>query len=71
MSKVLSITSPQGFSASFTSAGIKYKDRSDMAMIFSEVPAIYAATFTKNKVKAAPVLWDESLLKQNSKFQLW
>ena len=67
MSKVLSITSPQGFSASFTSAGIKYKDRSDMAMIFSEVPAIYAATFTKNKVKAAPVLWDESLLKQNSK----
>lgn len=67
MSKVLSITSPQGFYASFTSAGIKYKDRSDMAMIFSEVPAIYAATFTKNKVKAAPVLWDESLLKQNSK----
>ena len=63
----LSITSPQGFFASFTAAGIKYKDRSDMAMIFSDIPATYAATFTKNKVKAAPVLWDESLLKQGSK----
>lgn len=67
MSKELSITSPQGFSASFTAAEIKYKDRADMAMILSDVPATYAATFTKNKVKAAPVLWDESLLKQNSK----
>ena len=67
MSKVLSITSPKGFSAAFTSAEIKYKGRPDMAMIKSEVPAIYAATFTKNKVKAAPVLWDEKLLKDNVK----
>lgn len=67
MSEKLSITSPKGFAASFTAAGIKYKDRPDMAMIKSEVPATYAATFTKNKVKAAPVLWDESLLKQNEK----
>ena len=67
MSKELSITTPQGFSASFTAAELKYKGRPDMAMIFSDVPAIYAATFTKNKVKAAPVVWDESLLKQNSR----
>ncbi len=64
---VCSITSPKGFSASFTAAKIKYQDRADMAMIKSEVPAVYAATFTKNKVKAAPVLWDEALLKNDSK----
>ena len=62
-----SITSPNGFLASFTAAGIKYKDRSDMAMIMSEAPATYAATFTKNKVKAAPVIWDELLLNQHTK----
>ena len=67
MSKELSITTPLGFSASFTAAELKYKGRPDMAMIFSDVPAVYAATFTKNKVKAAPVVWDESLLKQNSR----
>lgn len=67
MSKVLSITSPKGFSAAFAAAEIKYKGRPDMAMIFSEAPATYAGAFTKNKVKAAPVLWDESLLNQNSK----
>lgn len=67
MNNDLSITSPKGFFAAFTAAEIKYKGRPDMAMIKSEVPATYAATFTKNKVKAAPVLWDESLLKQHSK----
>lgn len=67
MSNDLSITSPKGFFAAFTAAEIKYKGRPDMAMIKSEVPAIYAATFTKNKVKAAPVLWDESLLKEGTK----
>ena len=63
----LSITSPKGFKASFTAAQIKYKDRNDMAMIYSEMPAIYAGVFTKNKVKAAPVEWDQNLLKENSK----
>lgn len=67
MSEKLSITSPKGFSASFTAAEIKYKGRLDMAMIKSEVLATYAATFTKNKVKAAPVLWDESVLKAGKK----
>ena len=64
---VCSITSPKGFLAAFTAAGIKYHNRPDMAMIKSDVPAVYAATFTKNRVKAAPVLWDERLLKNDSK----
>ena len=32
-----------------------------MAMIFSEKPAVTAGTFTKNLVKAAPVLWDKKV----------
>lgn len=62
-----SITSVKGISVAYTQANIKYKDRNDMAMIFSKTPAVYAGTFTKNKVKAAPVLWDEDLLYSNSK----
>lgn len=32
------VTAAKGFQAAATAAGIKYKDRSDMAMIYSEVP---------------------------------
>ena len=52
------ITIPRGFKASCCAAGIKYKDRDDMAMIYSDLPCAVAGTFTTNKVKAAPVLWD-------------
>ena len=49
------VTAPKGFLAASTAAGIKYKDRSDMAMIYSTVPCKAAGTFTTNVVKAAPV----------------
>ncbi|MBE5944894.1 MAG: bifunctional glutamate N-acetyltransferase/amino-acid acetyltransferase ArgJ [Lachnospiraceae bacterium] len=53
------VTAPIGFKAAGTRAGIKTgKTNKDMAMIYSEVPAKVAGTFTKNIVKAAPVLWD-------------
>ncbi len=53
------VTAPKGFKAAGTRAGIKAgKTNKDMAMIYSEVPAATAGTFTKNIVKAAPVLWD-------------
>ena len=52
---------PKGFLASATEANIKYKNRTDMAMIFSKVPAISAGTYTTNLVKAAPVLWDRKI----------
>jgi len=51
----------KGFFASATEANIKYKNRTDMAMIFSKVPAISAGTYTTNLVKAAPVLWDRKI----------
>jgi len=46
----------QGFSFSTVEAAIKKAGRKDLALIFSEVPAIAAAVFTTSTVKAAPVL---------------
>lgn len=51
-----SITAPRGYRAAGISAGIKPSGRKDMALIVSDVPAVVAAVFTTNKVKAAPVL---------------
>ena len=53
------VTAAKGFEAASTAAGIKYKDRKDMAMIFSKTPCDVAGTFTTNLVKAAPVKWDQ------------
>ncbi len=53
------VTAAKGFLAAFTAAGIKYKDRPDMALIYSERPCRSAGTFTTNLVKAAPVKWDQ------------
>ena len=56
------VTAAKGFKAASTAAGIKYKDRTDMAMIYSEVPCAVAGTFTTNIVKAAPVKWDQHVV---------
>ncbi len=56
------VTAAKGFKAADTAAEIKYKDRKDMAMIYSEAPCITAGTFTSNVVKAAPVLWDKEIV---------
>ena len=54
------VTAAKGFKAASTAAGIKYKDRQDMAMIYSQEPCRSAGTFTTNVVKAAPVKWDKN-----------
>ena len=56
------ITAAKGFLSASTAAGIKYKDRTDMAMIYSETPCVAAGTFTTNLVKAAPVKWDQQVV---------
>jgi len=56
------VTAAKGFEASAAAANIKYKDRMDMAMIYSSVPCRAAGTFTTNVVKAAPVLWDKDVV---------
>ena len=56
------ITAPQGFEAAGVEAGVKYKNRKDMALVYSTAPCQVAGTFTSNVVKAAPVLWDKKLV---------
>jgi glutamate N-acetyltransferase / amino-acid N-acetyltransferase len=53
----------KGFRFAAVEAAIKKPGRLDLALIFSEEPAQVAAVFTTNKVKAAPVLLDEELVK--------
>jgi len=48
------ITAPKGFKAAGVHCGIK-KERLDLAMIYSEVPAKCAIAYTQNKVRAAPI----------------
>ena len=57
-----SVTSPKGFSACGVEAGIKYSNRPDVALVFSEVPAQAAAVYTLNKFKAAPLMVTEQNL---------
>jgi len=56
---------PLGFSAAGISAGIKKKKKKDMALIVSDVPAVSAAVFTTNQIKAAPVKWDIHVVEHN------
>ncbi len=46
----------QGFKASAVKAGLKKNNTLDLALIFSENESVAAGVFTRNKVKAAPVL---------------
>lgn len=56
------VTAPKGFKAASIAAEIKYKNRTDMAMVYSDVPCPAAGTFTSNVVKAACVLWDKEIV---------
>ncbi len=51
------ITSPKGFLAGATCAGIKTSGGLDMGILYSEVSCVAAGLFTTNRIKAAPVLW--------------
>lgn len=53
-----------GFSLSAVPAGIKYRDRLDLGLIYSDSPAVTAGVFTTNLIKAAPVVLDMERLKQ-------
>lgn len=63
------VTAAKGYEAAAAAAGFKYKDRTDMAMIYSQVPCVAAGTFTQNIVKAAPVRWDQQVVKSGAKAQ--
>lgn len=54
-----SVTSPAGYQAAGVTAGLKRSGAADMAMIYSEKPASFAAAFTSCIFAAAPVLVDK------------
>ena len=57
------VTAPLGFRAAGIAAGIKASGKEDLALVFSEGPEYSAAgVFTRNQVKAAPVLWSQQVL---------
>lgn len=60
------VTAAKGFEAAGVEAAIKYKNRKDMALIYSQKPCVLAGTFTSNVVKAAPVLWDKKVVEESS-----
>ena len=57
------ITAPQGFIASGVAVGIKYSGRKDLSLIYSAKPAAVAGVFTTNQMKAAPVLYDQKIVR--------
>jgi glutamate N-acetyltransferase/amino-acid N-acetyltransferase len=59
------ITVPKGFKASGASTGLKANDQLDVALIESEKEAVPAIVVTKNAVKAAPVLWDDQIVRKD------
>ncbi|KAA8877205.1 bifunctional glutamate N-acetyltransferase/amino-acid acetyltransferase ArgJ [Nocardia colli] len=57
------VTGPLGFRAAGIAAGIKASGKPDLALVFNEGPEYAAAgVFTRNQVKAAPVLWSQQVL---------
>ncbi|MGP3634871.1 bifunctional glutamate N-acetyltransferase/amino-acid acetyltransferase ArgJ [Streptomyces sp. 24-1644] len=60
----MSVTAAQGFTAAGIAAGIKESGQPDLALVVNHGPRRAAAgVFTSNRVKAAPVLWSEQVLK--------
>ncbi len=56
----------EGFSFSAIEAGVRYKDRLDLGLIYSDEPVVTVGTFTTSLVKAAPVVIDIERLKNGS-----
>ena len=57
------VTAPAGFRAAGIAAGIKKSGAPDLALVFNEGPDHSAAVvFTRNQIKAAPVLWTSQAL---------
>lgn len=57
------VAAPKGFKSNGVAAGIKRSGKRDLALIVSDVPAVSAAVYTKNSVKAAPLLVSQKHLR--------
>jgi glutamate N-acetyltransferase/amino-acid N-acetyltransferase len=60
----MSVTAPLGFRAAGVAAGLKASGARDVAVVLNDGPSrAAAAVFTTNRVKAAPVLWTEQVVR--------
>jgi glutamate N-acetyltransferase/amino-acid N-acetyltransferase len=60
----MTVTTPKGFRAAGVAAGLKHSGGPDVAVVVNDGPAAAAAgVFTGNRVKAAPVLWSQQVVK--------
>jgi len=60
----VSVTTAKGFTAASVAAGIKPSGNTDVALVVNNGPLSAAAgVFTGNRVKAAPVLWSQQVLR--------
>ncbi|MGX7674685.1 bifunctional glutamate N-acetyltransferase/amino-acid acetyltransferase ArgJ [Plantactinospora sp. DSM 117369] len=60
----MSVTAPRGFRAAGVAAGLKSSGARDVALVVNDGPdAAAAGVFTANRVKAAPVLWSQQVLR--------
>src|SRR2546429_10020429 len=60
----MSVTSPKRFRAAGVAAGLKPSGNLDVALVVNDGPdATAAGVFTTNRVKAAPVLWSQQVLR--------
>ena len=61
----MTVTGPQGFRAAGVAAGIKASGALDFTLVVNDGPLdVAAGVFTRNVIKAAPVLWSQEVLKQ-------
>ena len=60
----MTVTAPKGFRAAGVTAGLKASGSPDLALVVNDGPLDAAAgVFTRNRVKAAPVVWSEQVLR--------
>lgn len=63
MNKTLKAIAPSGFKANGISCGLKKSKKADLALIYSEEPALASAKFTTNSIIAAPLVVSKRHLK--------
>lgn len=66
MTKADTFSLAPGFTATATACGLKPNGALDMALITADAPCSAAGLFTTNRVKAAPVIYDQHVLATNA-----
>ena len=67
--KILSrVILPAGFKAGGIACGLKKSGNADLALIYTDSPAVASCLFTVNKIVAAPVVLCREYLRKNNEF---